>query len=95
MHCFCERILAGSPELHNSDISKLLGLGWKEMADGEKQRYYELQAELSRQHALQFPGYRYRPRPRRNCTVNGKRVKKADYKALIRDQKKLTENQTE
>ena len=78
MHCFCERILAGSPELHNSDISKLLGLGWKEMADGEKKRYYEMQAEQSRQHALQFPGYRYRPRPRTQAQLHCQRQESQD-----------------
>ena len=34
------RILGLSPELHNSDISRILGHRWKGMAREEKQRYY-------------------------------------------------------
>lgn len=66
----CE-ILKTNPGMSNALISKKLGTTWKALSEEEKKPYVEEAKRLTRQHKLDHPDYKYRPRRHGKCK-NGK-----------------------
>lgn len=57
-----KKICEQSPEMHNAEISKHLGLRWRQLTESDKRPYVDEAERLRLLHLQEFPDYKYRPR---------------------------------
>ncbi|VDL15860.1 unnamed protein product [Hymenolepis diminuta] len=68
------RISQENPKMHNSEISKKLGVMWKTLGENEKQPYKDEAKRLRANHMSQHPDYKYRPRRRHKAMEKQKKT---------------------
>lgn len=76
------RISQENPKMHNSEISKRLGVMWRSLDEKAKHPFQEEAKRLRASHMNQYPNYKYRPRRRHKPLEKQKKTAAAALAAV-------------
>lgn len=63
-----KKICEVTPDMHNAQISKNLGIRWKALTEDQKQPFIQEAEELRKLHLREYPDYKYRPKKKQPKT---------------------------